>query len=141
MSWTPYLGDPREQEGEYDPTVIGTMDKAPLSYGGKRALFPMFSRRPGMNCGQRLQASMAGAEGVMRFTPDQLYFRDSIGTGRLNDRGMRITTAQGEIANKNINMIKRHADGTCDLINLEADGNFYLDLGGQGGRDTRAGQA
>jgi hypothetical protein len=89
-----------------------------------------------MNAGQRLQTSMAEGLGVMRFTPDQLYFRDSIGTGRLGDRW---ACAPGMVADTNLNLIKRHPDGTCDLIGLEADGKFYLDLGGQGGRDMRAG--
>jgi hypothetical protein len=48
--------------------------------------------------------------------------------------------APGETADKNLNLIKRHPDGTCDMIGLEASGKFYIDLGGQGGRDVRVGK-
>jgi hypothetical protein len=90
-----------------------------------------------MNTGQRMQTAMAPGIGVQRFTPDQTFFRDSIARGHWGDA---MAVAPGDIADKNLNLIKRHADGTCDLISLEADGKFYLDLGGKGARDTRSGK-
>lgn len=126
MSWTPYAGDPYSQVGENaPPTVEG---KAPERFR---------SRRAGMNSGLRLQASQAGPVGVSWFTPDQLYFRDSIADGRW---GNRISCGPAEYARHNVNMIRRHADGTCDLVNMEADGKFYLDLGGHGARDVGIGK-
>lgn len=135
MSWTPYVGDPYEQVGEAEPSHYGTTGK---SLGGRAAQAPIHSRQMRMNSGQRLQTAMAPGVGVQRFTPDQLFFRDSIADGRW---GGRVACGPGEIANKHINMIRRHADGTCDIMALEADGKFYLDLGGRGARDVAVGKA
>ena len=135
MSWTPYAGDPYAQAGEMTPSQIGTPEGK--GQGSPRTPHPFTSRMANMNSGQRLQVSMAGAQGVDRFTPDQLFFRDSLGTGRW---GGRIPLEPGEIAKTSMNMIRRHPDGTCDLIGLEVDGKFYLDLGGHGGRDVGVGK-
>jgi hypothetical protein len=129
MSWTPYIGDPAKQWSEYD---------APLWQQG----VPMPAQRiptrlASMNVGQRLQASMAGLFGWGALSPDQLFFRETLGKGRM---GGRIPLEPGQTANRNANLIRRHSDGTCDVIGLEASGKFYLDLGGQGARDTRAGR-
>lgn len=96
-----------------------------------------WSRRPGMNSGMRMQAACAPGIGVERFTPDQTFFRDSIARGRW---GKAMPVAPGDDANKNLNIIRRYADGTCDMIALEASGKFYLDLGGSGARDMRSGK-
>ena len=134
MSWTPYSGDPALQVGEKSPPHVG--DDGVV--GDKRPSERFTSRRPGMNSGLRIQTAMAPGVGVQRFTPDQTFFRDSIARGRW---GNAMPVAPGETADKNLNLIKRHADGTCDLIALEAAGRFYLDLGGSGARDTRSGKA
>ena len=133
MSWTPYVGDPYSSTEE---TVSAVFVTNPADVRAEW-LNQKPTRSGGMNSGQRLQAALAGALGWSTFTPDQQWFRDRLGTGRW---GGRMATAPGETANKNVNMIRRYSDGTCDLINLEADGNFVLDLGGRGGRDCRAGR-
>jgi sugar lactone lactonase YvrE len=80
---------------------------------------------------------MAPGIGVQRFTPDQTFFRDSIARGRW---GGALPLAPGDVANRNLNMVRRHPDGTCDMIALEAAGKFYIDLGGSGARDMRSGK-
>lgn len=134
MSWTPYVGDPGTQVGEGSASVF---ENNPADI---QAVWN--DRRPtqtaNMNPGQRLQTALAGALGWSTFTPDQEWFRDRLGRGRW---GGKMSTAPGETANKNVNMIRRHADGTCDMINLEAAGNFVFDLGGRGARDMRVGRA
>ena len=133
MSWTPYNGDPALQIGENTPPHIG--DDGVFADGAKSERF--WSRRPGMNTGQRMQTSMAPGVGVQRFTPDQVFFRDSIARGRW---GNALPLAPGDTANRNLNMMRRYPDGTCDMISLEAAGKFYLDLGGRGARDMRSGK-
>ena len=133
MSWTPYNGDPALQVGENSPPHVADDGRI----GDKPATEHFWSRRPGMNSGARLQTSMAPGIGVQRFTPDQMFFRDSIARGRWGDA---LPLGPGETANQNLNMIKRHPDGTCDLIALEAAGKFYIDLGGRGARDMRSGK-
>lgn len=135
MSWTPYIGDPSVGGTAVGPPHANLLRG--LASGMSKALAPLTSRRAGMSEAQRLQVSMSQDAGVMQFTPDQLYFRDSIGGGRWGDR---IACAPNMVADTNLNLIKRYPDGTCDLIGLEADGKFYIDLGGQGGRDMRAGK-
>lgn len=134
MSWTPYVGDPAVQVGENTSPHVGHDP----NMGDESKNQRFWSRRPGMNAGLRLQTATAPGIGVQRFTPDQVFFRDSIARGRW---GNAMPVAPGDTANKNLNLIKRHPDGTCDLIGLEASGKFYLDLGGSGARDTRSGKA
>jgi hypothetical protein len=129
MAWTPYIGDPAKQFDEY---------AAPLWQQGTPipgAIIP--TRLANMNTGQRLQAAMAGLFGWSSLTPDQKFFRSTLGKGRW---GGLIPLEPGETANRSANMVRRHADGTCDVIGLEASGKFYLDLGGRGARDMRAGR-
>jgi hypothetical protein len=128
MSWTPYVGDPAKQFGEYEPALF--------AQGTPVAAQPI-TRMGGMNVGQRLQASMAGLFGWGALTPDQLFFRSTLGKGRW---GGSIPLPPGETANRSVSHVRRHPDGTCDLIGLEASGKFYLDLGGRGARDVRAGR-
>jgi hypothetical protein len=132
MSWTPYVGDPNSATEE-DATPVFVTNAADVQSWHRAPHTPIGRMDPG----QRLQTALAGALGWSTFTPEQKWFRDRLGTGRW---GGRMSTAPGESANRNLNMIRRHADGTCDLINLEMDGNFVLDLGGRGARDTRAGR-
>lgn len=128
MSWTPYIGDPAKQFDEYSVPLWQQGTPMP----GQQ----IPTRLAGMNVGQRLQASMAGLFGWGALTPDQVFFRSTLGKGRW---GGRIPLEPGQTANRNANMIRRYADGTCDVIGLEASGKFYFDLGGCGGRDMRAG--
>lgn len=130
MSWTPYIGDPSRQWDEYSEPL--------WNQGTPVAGKEIPTRFAGMNVGQRLQVSMAGLFGWGSLSPDQIFFRSTLGKGRL---GGRIPLEPGQLANRNANMVRRHADGTCDVIGLEAAGKFYLDLGGCGARDTRAGRA
>lgn len=137
MSWTPFSGDPNSQVGEAKSSTIPD-DVAQSGTGARMKRRPLLSsRRPGMNSGQRLQTSLAGAVPSAQLTPDQMFFRDSIADGRW---GGRLALEPDQIARHNTNMIRRYPDGTCDLVKLEADGKFYLDLGGRGARDTGAGR-
>lgn len=89
-------------------------------------------RGPGMNPQQRLTAAMNLAAPWQMHTPDQQFFReDAAGTWQ-SDIRMGTHAAASSIT--------RHPDGTCDLVNLDSDGSSWFDLGGQGGRDVRAGR-
>ena len=133
MSWTPYVGDPNSSTTEGVSAVFVTNPSdVRAEWANNRP-----TRGPGMNAADRLKAALGGAVGWAHFTPDQQWFRDRLGNGRW---GGRMSTAPGEVANRNVNMIRRYPDGTCDLINLEAAGSFVLDLGGRGARDTRIGR-
>jgi hypothetical protein len=121
MSWTPYVGDPYSQVGETRAPVFDAEPKRPNR----------ISRMAGMHCGQRLTTAMALAAPYQQFTPDQAYFRDSVATGRW-------AAQTGEPAHAPLTMIRRHDDGTCDAVRLEAHGKLWIDLGGRGARDVAA---
>jgi len=89
-------------------------------------------RGAGMNGQQRLTAAMALAAPWQQLTPDQQFFRDDAEGTWASD--VRLGT------HASASSITRHADGTCDLVNLDCDGMRWMDLGGQGGRDVRAGR-
>lgn len=81
----------------------------------------------------RLTTSLAGAVPYSQFTPAQAYFRDSVAKGRWG--------ADSFIgAHAPVSHIRRHADGTVDVVKLDAHGGVYLDLGGKGARDVAAGR-
>jgi hypothetical protein len=123
MSWTPYVGDPGGELADGHAAVLKA-NTDPLSRS---------SRGPGMGSRQRLTTSLAGAVPWSQMTPDQSYFRDTVATGRWG--------ADPEIgAHAPAYMMKRHPDGTVDLVKLEANGKVYLDLGGRGARDVGAGR-
>jgi hypothetical protein len=80
---------------------------------------------------------MDNAAPVQQHTPDQAWWRGSLGTGRWN------TDPQAPAAP--VNMIRQDANGTTDLVKLEpihhADGpDEYIDLGGRGGVDVAIGR-
>ena len=130
MSWTPYVGDPAVQVGETDASFVSaSTSKIPGNALG--------SRRPGMSPGQRLQTVIDAALGSSTLSPDQQWFRGSILRGRW---GLALPVAASEQADRPVNMVRRHPDGTCDVIALEACGKFHLDLGGAGARDVAAGR-
>lgn len=129
MAWTPYVGDPANRLGDLNPPHLD----APNDYLPGSG----FSRRVGMTSGQVMTTSTDGGRGANLFTPDQTWFRRNILSGRW---GGFLPTAPAETADRSVNMIRRHPDGTCDLVSLEACGNFHLDLGGRGARDVRAGR-
>jgi hypothetical protein len=83
--------------------------------------------------GSRLLTPMSLAAPVQQFTPDQQYFRDSLGNGRWQ---ADFTTG----ANAPANRLCVHPDGTVDNIRMEPDVNEWLDLGGRGGVDTAIGR-
>ena len=89
-------------------------------------------RGPGMNGQQRLTAAMNLAAPWQMHTPDQDAFRQNAEGRMVAD--IRMGTHAGASS------ITRHPDGTCDLVNLDCDGSSWFDLGGQGGRDVRAGR-
>ena len=121
MAWTPYVGDPYSQLNEGRAAVFGQNIEPKTRT----------SRGLGMGSRQRLTTSMAGAVPYSQLTPDQAYFRDSVATGRWG--------ADSFIgAHAPVNHMRRHADGTIDMVRLEAHGKAYLDLGGMGARDCRA---
>lgn len=124
MSWTPYTGDPYAQPGESDASRFG-QNVNPLT---------RTSRTTNMSPRHRLTTSLAGAVPYSQLTPDAVYFRDSIATGRWG--------ADSFIgAHAPVCHMRRHDDGTTDLVKLEAHGKFYIDLGGKGGRDVGVGKA
>lgn len=126
MSWTPYVGDPNTQVGERAPSVtVSDDDTVPLS------------RVPGMTSGQRMKVAVDTGLGWSMFTPDQRWFRRLIAGGRW---GRSLPVAPHEEADRTVNAVRRYADGTCDVVSLEACGKFHFDLGGAGARDVRAGR-
>lgn len=126
MSWTPYVGDPNTQaRGRFPIIAIADDDAVPGS------------RRHGMTSGQRMKVALDAGLGSHLFTPDQSWFRRLIVGGRWGDS---YPVGGREEADRPVNLVRRHADGTCDVIGLEACGMFHLDLGGAGARDTRAGR-
>jgi hypothetical protein len=119
--FTPFVGDPNAQVGEASRSVFAA-NKNPLT---------RTSRLAGMSPRHRLTTSMAGAVPYSQMTPDQAYFRESQGGGRWG--------ADSWIgAHAPVHHMRRHPDGTVDIIRLEADGTTYLDLGGSGARDMGA---
>ena len=124
MAWTPYDGDPSQQVGEYNESVIGQSNAHPST---------RTSRGPGMTSRIRLLASMAGAVPWSQLTPDQTYFQDSIATGRW-------AAQHPYMAHAPASLVKKHPDGTCDVTTLAVSGNAHLDLGGKGARDVAAGR-
>lgn len=93
----------------------------------------MISRGINMNSRERLTTAMAPAVPVAQFTPDQQYFRNSIGAGRWQ---ADFNTG----ASVPMNHVRVGPDGTVDTIRMEPDGDSYMDLGGQGARDMAAGR-
>ena len=127
---------PRTFYIEPDPNNADT-NMSPALFAQGRPITPKVYRHQNMNAGQRLQAALAGPLGWVTFTPDQQWWRSTLGRGRW---GGRLATEPGQSADRPANMVMRHADGTCDMIGLDAGGFFYFDLGGCGGRDTKAGR-
>ena len=87
-----------------------------------------------MNAAQRLTTAMSLAAPIQQHTPDQQFFRDSIGTGRSFD-GNAIHGALASASH-----IRCNPDGTVDCITLDCTPTQWIDLGGQGGIDFRAGR-
>jgi hypothetical protein len=75
------------------------------------------------------------AIGVQHFSPGQLFFRSTNGSGRsvwpLDGTPKATATAYNVDCN---------ADGTVDMIRLEAGLDGWRDLGGRGAWDVRAGR-
>ena len=81
-----------------------------------------------MGSRERLTTSMAGAVPVSQFTPDQEWFR-SMAAGRYQadpDSGAHVPMYH----------VRRHSDGTCDTVGLEADGSDYFMPSGRSAQDT-----
>lgn len=73
------------------------------------------------------------AVGVQQFTPDQVFFRQT------NARGRWASDPTTNNVHTGYHM-KFNADGTCDMIRLEAGAEGWTDLGGQGAYDIAAGR-
>lgn len=129
MSWNPYVGDPANRLGDLAPPHLN----GPSEYLPGAGLM----RRIGASSGERLQVATDGGRGANLFAPDQGWFRRTIIAGRW---GRALPVAPTDQADRQVNMVRRHADGTCDVVALEACGKFHLDLGGSGARDVAAGR-
>ena len=82
----------------------------------------------------RIVSAMSLATGTQQHTPDEAFFAETNARGRLQadyDAGAQ------QIAYAH----KRHPDGTCDTVKLEATSyNQWLEQGGLGGRDVAVGR-
>jgi hypothetical protein len=75
------------------------------------------------------------AIGVEHFSPGQIHFRNTNGTGRSIWPVDGTPAAMATAYNVNCNY-----DGTVDMIRLEAGFDGWRDLGGKGAYDVRAGR-
>lgn len=93
---------------------------------------PPRTRTTGMWPRQRLTSAMAAAAPVQQLTPDQQWFR-ATAEGRWSaDPSLGAhAPAYG---------MRRHPDGTTDVVRLEPNGADWLDMGGRGGRDVAGGR-
>jgi hypothetical protein len=90
-------------------------------------------RTTNMGPRQRLTTSMQGAAPWQQLTPDQMFFRNTVGAGRWQadfDTG----------AHAPANLMRLGPDGTLDTVKLEPDGDAWIDLGGRGATDVAAGR-
>ena len=82
----------------------------------------------------RIRSAMSLATGTQQHTPDEAFFAETNARGRWQadyDAGAQ------QVAYAH----KRHPDGTCDTVKLEATSyNQWLEMGGLAGRDVAAGR-
>ena len=87
-----------------------------------------------MSLRDRIVSGMSLATGVQQHTPDEAFFAETNARGRWQadyDAGAQ------QVAYAH----KRHPDGTCDTVKLEATSyNQWLEMGGLAGRDVAAGR-
>ena len=83
--------------------------------------------------GERLTTPMSLAAPVQQHTPDQAFFRN---TG-VNNWGAQ---EQPYGACAPVSHLRCYEDGTVDVINLDANIHSWIDLGGSGARDFKAGR-
>jgi hypothetical protein len=67
------------------------------------------------------------------FTPVQQEWRQGPGLGRWQADAVQGTHATAH-------HMRQHPEGTVDLVRLDADGQFWMDLGGFGARDMACGR-
>lgn len=87
-----------------------------------------------MNSRERLTNPIWSAAPVQQLTPQQAYFRNTLGGGRS-------IPADYDAAHATCHQRRVHPDGTVDTVRLEVHGGGWLNLGGRGARDFAAGRA
>jgi len=91
------------------------------------------TRRRYRDAAARLTTDLSGAAPVQQFTPDQVYFRNTLGGGR-----WQADSQMGAFAPAH--SITVADDGTCDVVRLDADGDSWIDLGFTMPPDVMAGR-
>lgn len=137
MTWNPNRRTPNPMSAPVAARGTGDTDTGSGVHPALANYRAGLTRQANMGPGMRLGASLAGPLGWSTFTPDQAWWRSTLGSGRW---GGKLITAPGENANRPMNMIRRTDDGCCDVVALEASGKFVFDLGGRGATDVRAGR-
>ena len=74
-----------------------------------------------MDLAARLTTDLGGAAPVQQFTPDQVLWRNTLGGGR-----WQADSQFGAFAPATRMSVS--PDGTCDVVQLDADGNSWIDL-------------